>query len=370
MTSEPMQLERLDDRFDQHGRIGVRVPYTFTNGYVRTAAEVHIWPDEPLVEHDAETGKVRVNFNVWASKEVAEAVPPLRYSAHPTFPFGWYNHKIHTDITDAKVLHDINHRIVGQPLFPTLLYTPTLFLMLNGVAFGQTPVPDHFVPPVIDSHDLLVAYHQVVYVLKQSSQRTPNALYTILQNYDENLRKLTFKVADQMNNDGDLHEFTVQHLQRVFAQGGHAALEQERGNFRELERFAACLITYQYHYIRLYETLIYALSDAQLDATKLGAPFFVQPALPLAAPEQPLYAVARELAAPPPSAERSNSIAETQFHFLRVKAEQEQCPSLVPPSGRLSEAEMLYGLPTHGLRLLLLIMLHKPDEPAETTAHA
>jgi len=349
-SGEVMQLDgtaKLDNRFDQNGRRNARTPYSFEHGYTRGDVPLEIWPASPLVQQAPDTGKLLVDFGKWTEPAGA---PNVTYKdRNLALPFPWMAHQVRETISSAELMHEINNRLAGHPICPLPIYTPTVFLMLNGVRTGRQVHDNNWQAPVVNSYNVLLAYHQAAHILERSTEeRVQKSRANIQQNYMTHSKRLLVQFAAKMDTDAPLLEYS-DHLRRCFSDGGHAALEADETHVEDLLRMAGYLVTFQNNYTHLLEVKLLTLVSPAL--ATLAKPFYAQAALPGAAESQPHYNWTVKLA---------DETLEMALDYLRLKAAQKKLEFLVPAAG-LSRRQMVHGISLHWLRLLLLVLTRSAD---------
>lgn len=344
-----MQVEGAaapDRRFDAKGKIDIKAGYNFKTGF-GTEPLTQLWT-KGLVNESDDGHLIFVNFNVWQT--LVDDAPRLDYEKHTIFPFLWRNKHIIAELSKKKLCEDINN-VVALTSIPVLMYTPLLFLMLNGIRAGKmsTDVPGH--SRIILSTDVSTCYLQVSTLLLASRSDHVLKFGRIVQkNYDANLHKLSMKLQDCIETDPDYLEYG-KHLQELVRTQKLESLAVQTDDEAILTRVATYLISYQMNWMHLLELQILTLSDpalatAELKPKDLGSDFYSKTALPLADPQMLYYDVAQPL--------EPNLITE-QVRYLRLRAAHMDAKRFVPNT--FSTEQKIGGISAHFLRTFILVMV-------------
>lgn len=341
------EILRFDERMNLHGRRNVRQPYSFERGYAERGQPLVFYPERLVLENSQH--QVCVDFNNWINDSEA---PPINFTPNLPLPFPWKAVQVQEKLEAPETVHTMNNIICGMPLLPLPIYTPTAYLMLNGVRAGSALHKDLFAQPVIDSFDVMLAYFGASHILVLSADPyTVSVLGNTLNNYKRSEEQLLREFSTGLTSDERIMGY-AEELRKRFNEAGLEAIEQARDGEEALFEFAKYLASFQQRFLALLEHRIYTLIDPAL--TQPPRTFYNHGALPLANPEQPHYALAVEL--------QTREVCQSQFAFLRLKALQKEMPFLLPASCTFSMEQVECGLSLHLLRLLLLVMHFKKTD--------
>lgn len=329
-----------DPRFDGSGKKKqLKREYTFETGF-QEEPPTRLWPKH-LVRELADNQMV-VHFSDWEMHK--KYVPPIDYQKHTVFPFLWGNQNIQRELQKPELIQGINN-IIALTGLAMPVYTPLLFLMLNGIRAGRNPTTVTSFAPVTLSTEVTTCYLQVATLLAGStSEHVTQHGATVQKNYDANLRMLTQRLEAKFETDADYLSY-VQHLRELVEKDGPTALASLPDDEAILRRLTGYIVSHQFNWLHLLELRILTLADAKIDPKALNRLFYSQAALPCAAESMLHYPVAQAL--------EERLLAE-QLSYLRLRAANYSLLPLIPAA--FSTEQRVAGLSAHFLRTLFLIM--------------
>jgi hypothetical protein len=347
MDDDPMQVEGAappDRRFNATGKIDTPNGYSFETGFRPERLE-KLWT-RGLVKETEDGNLIYVDFNQWMT---LEDVPKLEFPKHPVFPIPWRNKHIGTELSKKKIVDGINN-IVALNSIPVLMYTPLLFLMLNGIRAGKkgSDVPGH--PRVMLSTSVATCYLQVSNLLLSMQSDHVKAYGRVVEkNYKANLSKMSDKFQEKWAADPDYQAYS-DHLKELVKKHKLPCLASQPDDEVVLKRYAGYIVSYQMNWLHLLELQILTLSDPllakpDLVPRDLGSDFYSQAALPGCNDSMIFHDVAQAL---------EPELLKDQVSYLRLRAANVDCKRLVP--SEFSTEQKVAGLSTHFLRTLILVM--------------
>ena len=334
-----------DLRFNEEGKINAPNGYNFVTGFGKETL-TRLWKKGLVAETD-DGHLIFVNFNVWAT--MTKDVPKLEYEKHIVFPFPWRNKHVIAELSKKQLREGINN-IVALNSIPVLMYTPMLFLMLNGIRAGKLSADVPGYPRVILSTDVATCYQQVMtFLLSSQDPHITKYGRVVRKNYDENLHKLTADLQNMFETDSDYVPYGEQ-LKTLIKTQKLEALAFQEGDDKILARVANYAISFQMNWMHLMELLIYTLADPliAMGETKpkdLGRDFYSQTALPTANDKMLYNDVAVQMEA---------ALVKEQVAYLRLRAANMDAKRFV--ANTFSTRQTIGGISSHFLRTLVVVM--------------
>lgn len=323
---DPEQKE--DRRFDQSGRVGRPVPYTFECGYGTVPVE-DPWPH--WIERDKD-GTILLDFN--AKDAHMMSFPGVEFAEHHVFPFPWGNEALRKSLTDKDFMNKLHNIIAGMPAVPFFMFRPPLFMMLNGIGVGKTRFETHSHPPVAISTQVIFMYLQVLHVLEGSTHtHSSDNIAKINAAHITDVKRLTDKIWTTIGENADFIALT----KRI----GTAVNVPPGEDERLLVEFARYMVTYVLNYIKLLERKIFRLADRKIRVEDLVGSYHCEFALP--DPRNPKFTHWFD-------SQTKTMQAETT-RYLTLKFEQEELP--MPAEPKLDPANSVMGISYASLKLLL-----------------
>lgn len=341
----------VDRRFDKKHRRQTRRPWTFESGFsaLYPQGEYDIWPETFVREID--DGKLYVDYREWPiDGDEEQGMPSLRVPTRGDttyMPFYWKNEVIINAQNSVRVQNEIMG-LVALESIPVVIYTPTLYLMLNGTP-RDTPSDtlNSPYPKVISSLDVFHAY-QLVETLFTTNKAEFDVKRIRQARIKHNKDMLQLKAGIQQKlkeiPNGDAYVKRIFDLVR--AQGGNpnalAALDDEE-DAKVIELFARITISYQISYLHMLEVFLIRLLMPSVEPKQLDPRFFTCDALPAAHPDH-LFDSAITALEPDLIKESLVVLRSRALHF---KVD-------IKPTEMALE-QRVCGLPAHFFRLLFLI---------------
>lgn len=261
----PEQEEKYQDqRFISYTQ---KTKFSLDKGYDTTEI-THPWPEGFEVQ---QTYRVLVDANRWP---VNLTVPQIDFK-RGLFPFPWNNSQIQEKCNEKDFTNDILKDIAFLPSIPLVIWTPSLFLLLNCVGLNQPTHDTHKHSPVMLSSSVLMCYSQVAHFLEHSPYHDLTVKEDICSKHEKEVLDLKQKIKSlvmQTNSFTQLSKYLEEDLNRELS-----AEQQD-----VLMEFARYIVSYTFNHIRLMEKKIMYLSPfKELDPNgKKARPYFVYPALP------------------------------------------------------------------------------------------
>lgn len=168
--------------------------YTFERGLRKEAAPKFVW--QGIVEQ-SDHGMVTAHLYRWAHANLPEFDP---YKSG-VFPFPWKLQQIAMAINDSEKLAEWNDIIAQTLTVPTIIFTPTIFLMLMAAEKDAPPI---WLPPVMLSTTVLRAYSQVLLILNNDKRLTGEMKKDIMLRCSEDLQERMNLIVNVVSQNNDL----------------------------------------------------------------------------------------------------------------------------------------------------------------------
>lgn len=336
-----------DRRFDNH-RERPRA-WTFETGMSSKypSGEEVLYPPG-TIQH--ENDNVYVDFNLWPLVGDDAGLVSLKVSNSDRLtymPFPWFEPPIIQAQKNELLQRQING-LVALEAIPVLLYTPLLYLMLNGTPRGFSGEPTPY-PRIVSSLDVMHLYHLVETLFttnddKEDAVRIGKARIQ----FEEAIKKTKAAVKIALSNVPNGDDYAKQLFEHIREHNGDpnslASLENDQEILTNLARI---YISYQINYIHALEVFLVRLLMPAVDTEKMDQRYFTCPALPAAHPDGLFNSLIDNT--------QKESLFEESLVVLRQRAAQFNV-KIMPQE--LIPTQWVCGSPAHFFRLLLLILTH------------
>jgi hypothetical protein len=210
----------------------------------------HPWPSfvQLLPNH-----KLLVNFNRWP---IADDVPNIS-AGRGVFPFRWSDKRISEQMKSPETVQKLGNFIATRPLVTSIEYTPTLYLLLNGVELNAPISPKHEQPITMLSTDIVLFYLQVLHIMQDNVDENGKRLdenARCIENFNTMSETQIVQFHKLVTDDNSL----VRLAHALLANPDIEALTQPQRD--DLLRFARLLEIFNINFIRLLEALVFSLS--------------------------------------------------------------------------------------------------------------
>lgn len=336
----------VDTRFTG-GRPAVRRPWRPFEGFEDSFPE-RLYP-EILVSEDDE-GNVWVDFNKWVDAANAPDVsyPKLK---RPNVPFPWTAPLIEAKMQEDESKMLVDDRIL-QVMMPVPVYTPLLFLMLNGTRVKGTKVYKY--AKVISCEEVLKAYTWVQFISqKPHKDNDPmaevvdsarNQYSETLGSIERNTKAYFAKIPNRVRYLLDLQKRINDDTLKVLEQMDPLTETEEQ----VLMDSAKGYISEMFMRINALEVLLIRLLCPRFQKPANTRRFHIGSGLPAMNPDVP-QSLLESLDA---------DLQSTSLEILKLRAKFGKCMFIVPE--KLACDSRLMGIPVHFLRLLCAIDLFSP----------
>lgn len=345
-----------DLRFDQNGQLKRQPqrPWCPESGFEPELPE-EMWPHELVCTSD-DGSELWVDFNRWA--KLGGGGPNISYpdQKRPNVPFPWSNPDIINYMKEPNPTILVDDIVLGT-MMPIPVYTPLLFLMLNGTRVGGKKIYRY--PKVMSVEDVLKCYAWAqLFAQRTPSPQDPNADYTnrLLNESKTQFHATLLRVenAAKRYTEGipELGKYLV-YLQEAVNKEGLVVLGVDHGDTDILEHLSNGYISEMMLKINAHEVFLCRMLCPQMG--KFGNPrrFHIGSALPVTNPRVP----------PSVLAELDSLLMQTALEILKLHATKFNCMFIVPK--QLVLEPRVRGIPAHFLRIMAVIPLFAP--PAKTT---
>ena len=326
-------------------------PWTFETGVDASypSGEEAIYPPKAIQRNKDGSG-IYVDFNLWPEDGDDEGLVSVRVPGRDTLfyvPIPWADPLIQKAQDNKRLQTEVN-ALVALEAIPTVVFTPVLYLMLNGTPRGVTQEPAEF-PPVISTIDLMHCYHLVETLFTTNTEdQDAKRIKSARTQFGAALKKLKASVKAVLNDlpNGDeyakaLFEWVREH------DGDPNSLASMSGDKEILTLIARIYISYQINYIHALEVYMVRLLLPNVNPEALDVRYFTCSALPAAHPQGLFNELIHNI--------EQESLIEESLVLLRQRAAQFNV-KITPRE--LTLEPRVCGAPEHFFRLLFLILTH------------
>lgn len=356
-----MQIENAtpevpqDRRFEGKYQRTRQRPWSFatgnSNSYV--TSEDDIWPPNMVKQTEDKTG-LYVNYKQWPilgddDLDLPSLFVPNRQEGLTYMPFHWDNPLVKQAQDSQRIQAQVNKTVVEEAT-PFFIFTPTLYLMLNGT---PRTTPDNVAhspyPKVISTLDAMHCYNLVETLFTTNSE--PQDAKRIRQartQFNTALQLLKQKTKEALEEVSGGDDYALRLFNVVKSQNGNtnALAELEDDDSGILTRIASIYISYQIYYLHALEMFLIRLLLPAVDTRLLDPRMFTCPALPTAHPEKVYHSLLNTL---------EREMTEESLVLLRARATHFKVE--VKPTEMKLEPRIC-GSPAHFFRMHFLILTH------------
>ena len=334
----------MDTRFNGQRRI--RQPWNPLSGFEQELPE-HIWPEE-LVSRD-DHGHVWVDFNRWVS--LGDRMPDITYPGQkkPNVPFPWTDPQINQFMQqpNPKLLVDDE---VLQVMMPIPVYTPLLFLMLNGTRVGGKKLYKY--NGVVSVEEVIKCYSWArLFAQRPVPPNDPayDMISSAKTQFRASILSIETRVKDHIQKIPDFGPYMLRMQSRI-NEMGLKALEQDDEDRQMLTRLADAYVTEMFLKIKAHEVMLVRLLCPNFKKFEDINRFHIGTGLPTTNPKVP-----GELLAP-----LYTTLMETAIQVLKLRATAAKCMFIVPET--LVLEPRVHGIPAHFLRIVAAMALFAPEK--------
>ncbi len=333
-------------------------PWSFATGNSSAylSSEEDIWSPN-IVQQTADGTGVYVNYKLWPilgddDQDLPSLFVPDRQEGLTYMPFYWDNPLVQRAQDSERIQAEVNG-IVVKEVVPFYVFTPTLYLMLNGTPRGSPNTVEHSpYPKVISTLDVMYLYQLVETLFTTNSEKQDakrirqartqfnHALSTLKERTEEALKEL------KTSSGGD--EYARRLFDAVKASNGdtNALADLGEDDSGILRQIASIYISYQLYYLHAMEMFLIRLLMPSADTRLLDPRMFTCTALPSAHPDQVYHSVMKS--AEPEMVEESLVLLRRRATHFNVD---------VSPTEMKLEP-LICGSPAHFFRMHFLINTH------------
>ncbi len=305
-------------------------------GFERSFPE-NLWPLE-LVSRDEE-GHVWVDFNTWKEGVAPDiSYPELKRS---NVPYIWTNPTIMAKMAESEAKMVIDDQVLAV-FMPVAVYTPLLFLMLNGTRRGGSKINRY--NGVVSVEHVIKCYSWARMMSESVSSKDAKVqLVSHLAKIESNSKLYTKKIPN-------LNAFLVRLQQRINADGLAALTRDSDGqdgeqDWQVLQNLAYGYLSEMFLKINSHEVCLIRILCPRFNKLADFRRFHVGSGLPIANPSIPA-----ELLAP-----LDPELMTTALEVLKMQAIKAGCLFIVPKE--LVLEPRICGIPAHFLRVYAAIPL-------------
>lgn len=349
-----------DQRFQGKYQRSRQRAWSFATGNSSTylTSEEDIWPPNIVKQIETDEGtQVYVNYKLWPilgddDQDLPSLFVPDRQEGLTYVPFYWDNPFVQRAQDDERIQSQINGILVKEAI-PFHIFTPTLYLMLNGTP-RKTPdnVSHTPYPKVISTLDVMYLYQLVETLFttnseKQDAKRIRQAR-TQFNTALATLKKRTEEALQELNESAGGDDYARRLFETVKASNGDtnslASLDEDDSGI--LTRIASIYMSYQLYYLHAMEMFLIRLLMPSVDTRLLDPRIFTCTTLPTAHPAQMYHPLLARLT--PEMIEESLVLLRTRATYFKVE--------VAPTEMKLEP--LVCGSPAHFFRMHFLIVTH------------
>lgn len=312
--------------------------FTLEQGY-HGFENQHPWPS---CVKTLPNGKLLVDFNHWP---VSDDMPAIAEGAG-VFPFRWANKRIHDELTNEDAVTHMQNWIATQPILTTVQYTPTLYMLFNGVELNHALHEKHQQPRTMLSTDIILFYMQIMFILKTDKDEFGKSLQqkaAVLRNFTRMRDEKLMHLNDLITANSDFKALAQTLLRNPDIEALDATQRQH------LREFAELIEMFSVNYIRLLEAAVCNLTpfeDLAADNPKFNVVY------------QKQLLFKGGLPAEFDEAFRESEFLGNQLAFLKNKFERHEVPW--PSEISLSMQQCYRGLNMQACALFLYFIFYEP----------
>lgn len=354
LGTQSLDEQRGDQRWTAGAR-SVKPKYRYATGFHTEYPHLDdLWPTSLIQRQDDDPDKMYVDFSRWP-----EDAPSCKVPGHDTLvymPFPWETKSIQKAQKNTLVQAQVN-TLVAMEAIPFYIFTPTLYLMVNGLPVPRPPAPGKppaaprlpkTFPRVLSTLDVMCCYQMVEQLFTTNTDKNDAArIASCRAQFNHGLLLLKANVQEALKQLTNADDYAKRLFELVReANGDVGVLANLDWDHDVLEEMAQIYISYQLIYIHLMEVFLIRLLMPSARAADFPEVVYTNSALPSAHP----YGLFEHTLQ-----EGEQGLLEEALAILKIRATKFKVDVELKS---ISAEQRVCGLPAHFFRLLYLILTH------------